>query len=200
MPGWLRWGGNETNLHVFETVLLSDAAQHILLAALLHLASEKELVKDEVRLLEVEDDVQLAHVAVVLVHLLDKAMHNLQRDQLVVRRVDACDEVERGVAAIHDLGVCGSQRLGRHAHRHSEMENEAPLYSMKLHMRVRRASTSCETSFTILALSFGDSVVNHLARRCTQRRKAVRTTGVPKRNRGYADSQLCPAATAGSSI
>jgi hypothetical protein len=33
-------------------------------------------------------------------------------------------------------------------------------------MRVRRASTSCVTSLTILALSLGASVVNHLARRC----------------------------------
>jgi hypothetical protein len=40
-----------------------------------------------------------------------------------------------------------------------------PLYSRKLHIRVRRARTSCVTSLTILALSFGESVVNHLARR-----------------------------------
>jgi hypothetical protein len=32
-------------------------------------------------------------------------------------------------------------------------------------MRVRRASTSCETSLTILALSLGERVVNHLASR-----------------------------------
>ena len=33
-------------------------------------------------------------------------------------------------------------------------------------MRVRRARTSCDTSLTILALSLGDRVVNHFARRC----------------------------------
>lgn len=32
-------------------------------------------------------------------------------------------------------------------------------------MRVRRARTSCETSLMILALSLGERVVNHLARR-----------------------------------
>lgn len=32
-------------------------------------------------------------------------------------------------------------------------------------MRVRRARTAWVTSFTILALSLGDKVVNHLARR-----------------------------------
>jgi hypothetical protein len=32
-------------------------------------------------------------------------------------------------------------------------------------MRVRRASTSCETSLMIFALSLGESVVNHFANR-----------------------------------
>lgn len=34
-------------------------------------------------------------------------------------------------------------------------------------MRVRLASTSCETSLMILALSLGERVVNHFARRCS---------------------------------
>lgn len=42
---------------------------------------------------------------------------------------------------------------------------KVPLYSRKLHMRVRRARTSWETSLMILALSLGDKVVNHFARR-----------------------------------
>lgn len=33
-------------------------------------------------------------------------------------------------------------------------------------MRVLLDSTSCETSLMILALSLGESVVNHFARRC----------------------------------
>lgn len=33
-------------------------------------------------------------------------------------------------------------------------------------MRARRAKTSCDTSLMILALSLGDNVVNHFARRC----------------------------------
>lgn len=48
---------------------------------------------------------------------------------------------------------------------HAPSKSSSPLYSMKLHMRVRRARTNCDTSLTILALSLGDSVVNHLARR-----------------------------------
>lgn len=55
--------------------------------------------------MEVEDDVELAHVAVVLVHLLDVAVDNLEGDQLIVGGVAAGDEEERGVSAIYDLGV-----------------------------------------------------------------------------------------------
>ncbi len=43
-----------------------------------------------------------------------------------------------------------------------------PLYSRKLHMRVRRDRTSWETSLMILAFSLGESVVNHFARRCSR--------------------------------
>lgn len=39
-------------------------------------------------------------------------------------------------------------------------------------MRVRRASTSCVTSLTTLALSLGESVVNHLANRWNIRQEA----------------------------
>lgn len=37
-------------------------------------------------------------------------------------------------------------------------------------MRVRRARTSWVTSLTILALSLGDRVVNHLAKRCKRQK------------------------------
>ena len=74
----------KTHLHVFETVFLSYASKDILLAALLHFTSEEQLIKYEVCLLKVEYDIKLADVAVVLVHLLDVAMHDLESDQLIV--------------------------------------------------------------------------------------------------------------------
>jgi hypothetical protein len=40
-----------------------------------------------------------------------------------------------------------------------------PLYSRKLHIRVRLDNTSAVTSLTILALSLGLRVVNHFASR-----------------------------------
>jgi hypothetical protein len=94
-----------THLHVLQAVLLPYAPEYILLAALLQFASNQELIEDEVGLLEIEDDVQLADVAVVLVHLLDIAVDNLEGEQLVVGRVAAGDEEEGGVSAVHDLGV-----------------------------------------------------------------------------------------------
>lgn len=48
-----------------------------------------------------------------------------------------------------------------------------PLYSRKLHMRVRRDSTSWVTSLIILAFSLGERVVNHLARRCQEKSRKV---------------------------
>ena len=47
----------------------------------------------------------------------------------------------------------------------NEVGRNLPLYSRKLHIRVRLASTSCETSLMILAFSLGERVVNHLASR-----------------------------------
>lgn len=107
--GWLG-GASEhhdrfAHLHVLQAVLLAYTPEHILLAALLQFSSNQELVEDEVGLLEIEDDVQLAHVAVVLVHLLDIAMHDLEGDQFIVGGVTAGDEEEGGISAVDDLCV-----------------------------------------------------------------------------------------------
>ena len=64
--------------------MLTNAPEHILFTALLHLPGQEQLVEDEVCLLEVEDDVQLAHVAVIFIHLLHVAMYDLQCDELVI--------------------------------------------------------------------------------------------------------------------
>lgn len=94
-----------THLHVLEAVLLAYTSQYILLTTLLEFASKQEFVEDEVGLLEVEDDVQFAHVSVVLVHLLDIAVDNFERYELIVGGVTAGDEEERGIATVDDLGV-----------------------------------------------------------------------------------------------
>ena len=62
-------------------------------------------------------------------------------------------------------------------------------------MRVRLDRTSCETSFTIFALSFGARVVNHFARRCRQLCVSQLVTQLGGR-RGR-NVRLCPASRAG---
>lgn len=73
-------GGSSTHLHVLETILRANDTQHILFTAFLHFASEEQLVEDEVCFLKVEDDVELANISVVLVHLLHVAVNDFQRD------------------------------------------------------------------------------------------------------------------------
>lgn len=81
-----------THLHIFQTVLLTDAPKNVLLATFLHLSRQQELVQDKVCLLEVENDVEFADVAIVLVHLLHVSMDDLQGDQFVVSRCASGDE------------------------------------------------------------------------------------------------------------
>lgn len=69
-----------TNLHVLKRVLLRDAPQDVLFAALLELSRQQEFVQYVVCLGKGEDDVELADVAVVLVHLFDVAVDYFERD------------------------------------------------------------------------------------------------------------------------
>jgi hypothetical protein len=55
--------------------------------------------------LEVEDDVELANVAVILVHLLNISMHDFEGNQLVIGGSATGDEKEGGITAVDDLGV-----------------------------------------------------------------------------------------------
>lgn len=99
------YGSRSTYLHVFKTVLCAYDTEHILLTAFLHLASDQQLVKYEVGLLEVEDDVELADVAVVFVHLLDVAVYDLEGDEFIIGGIGGGDEEERGISAVHDFSV-----------------------------------------------------------------------------------------------
>jgi hypothetical protein len=88
---------------------LANTSEDVLLATFLHFASEEKLIEDEVCLLEIEDDIKFAHIAIIFVHLLDKAMHDLKSDELVIGRVYSGDEKEGGIATVHDFGVFDSQ-------------------------------------------------------------------------------------------
>ncbi|KAF5321096.1 hypothetical protein D9619_000776 [Psilocybe cf. subviscida] len=111
----------------------------------------------------------LTHIAKVTIQYLYVAVDDLQRNQLVVVDADPAHEKQGRVASVHDLGVCvaGSQMnaSAQNQQVQSPIDEIAPLYSRKLHILVRRASTSCVTSFTIFALVLGAIVMNHFARR-----------------------------------
>lgn len=78
--------------------------QHDLLTRLFDLACQKDLIEDSVDLVEVEHEVQLAHVPEELVQHFDEEMDRLEIRQLVVVGVDAHAEEQARVSSVHDLG------------------------------------------------------------------------------------------------
>lgn len=76
-----------------------------LLRGFLHLARQEELVQDHVDLVEVEDQVQLAHIAEELVEQLDEEVDRLEVEQLVVIHIDAKGEEQPGITAVDELVV-----------------------------------------------------------------------------------------------
>lgn len=95
-----------THLHLFQPILCANDSENVLTATLLHFASQQQLIQDEVCLLEVEYDVELAHVAVVFVHLFNVSVNNLKGQEFIVGGICGCDEEEGGITAVDDLGVC----------------------------------------------------------------------------------------------
>lgn len=86
--------------------------QHDLLARLLDLACQEDLVEDGVDLVEVEDQVKLADVAEEGVEDLDEEMDGFEERELVVVGVDAGAEEEAGVAPVDDLVVAELDKVG----------------------------------------------------------------------------------------
>jgi hypothetical protein len=93
-------------------------------------------------------------------------MYDFQRDQLVIRVGDRADEEEGCISTVDDLGIYDGPTLIDINPSASDQPGlrvdvelwDAPLYSKKLHILVRLASTSCVTSLTILALALGGRV------------------------------------------
>lgn len=50
--------------------------------------------------------VYLAHIPIILVHLLNISVYNLESDEFVVGRVAAGNEEEGGITSIHDFRIC----------------------------------------------------------------------------------------------
>lgn len=79
--------------------------QHDLLARLLDLARQEDLVQNGVDLVEVKYEVQLADVAEEGVEDLDEEVDGLEVGELVVVGVDADAEKQAGVAAVDELAA-----------------------------------------------------------------------------------------------
>ena len=82
---------------VHEGVVLAYHLQRLLLATLHDEPAYNHLLQNEVCLVEVEDQVQLADIAKVAVKDLDEVMDDVEDDELVVFLLDAGNEVERGI-------------------------------------------------------------------------------------------------------
>lgn len=55
--------------------------------------------------MKVENNIQLADVAIVLIHLFHEAMHDFEGDQFIVGGSATGDKEEGGVASVDDLAV-----------------------------------------------------------------------------------------------
>ena len=65
---------------VHDTIVLLDHLKYLLLARLHDVAPNDQFFKNEVSLVEIENEVQLAHVAKVAVKYFDEVVDHIKRD------------------------------------------------------------------------------------------------------------------------
>lgn len=95
-----------------QLIQMFQPRQHNLLARLLNLARQKDLIEDGVDLVKIEDEVELADVAEEGVEDLNEEVDGLEEGELVVVCVDAGAEEEARVAAVDDLVVAELDKVG----------------------------------------------------------------------------------------
>ena len=78
--------------------------QHNLLARLFNLSRQKHLIKYRVDFVEIEDQIQFAHIPEKLIKDLHEEVDSFKVCQLVIVRIDADTEEESSVAAVDYLG------------------------------------------------------------------------------------------------
>lgn len=86
--------------------------QHDLLARLLNLPGQEHLIENRIDLVEVEDEVELAHVAEEGVEHLDEEVDGLEEGELVVVGVDTRAKEEPRVPPVHHLVVAELDEVG----------------------------------------------------------------------------------------
>ena len=63
--------------------------------------------------MEIEDQIELAHILEVSVEHLDEMMDDIKHDQLIVIFLNACCKVETGVASEHYLVFAPFEEVGQ---------------------------------------------------------------------------------------
>lgn len=71
----------------------------------MHFSGQEKFVENKICFLKVENDIQLAHVSIIFVHLLDVAVDDFEGDQFVVGGSTAGDEKEGCITAIDYFAV-----------------------------------------------------------------------------------------------
>lgn len=99
---FIKQGGNGALVQLLDVL---EPREDDWLGGFTQFAAEEDLVDDHVHLVEVEDEVQLAHVLKEAVQALDKQVDGLKVRKLVVRRVTANGKVETRIAAVDNLVV-----------------------------------------------------------------------------------------------
>jgi hypothetical protein len=79
--------------------------QHHLSTCLLYLARQEDLIEDRIDLVEVEDQIQLAHIAKEGIEDLNKEVNRLEVGKLVVVGIYARAEEEAGVSPVDHFVV-----------------------------------------------------------------------------------------------
>jgi hypothetical protein len=73
----------------------------------------QQLVQNIVRLVEVEYEVQLTHIAKVHVQRFYKEVDDLQYQQLIVAGINTGEKVEAGIALVHELEVTPFHKIAK---------------------------------------------------------------------------------------
>ena len=79
---------------IHEGVVATYLFERLLLRAFHDEAAHDHFLHDEVRLVEIENEVELAHVAEVAVENLDEVVNDVEYDQFIVCLLDAAGEVQ----------------------------------------------------------------------------------------------------------
>jgi hypothetical protein len=86
--------------------------QNNLLARLLNLARQKDLVQDGIYFVKIKDEIQLADVAEEGIEHLDEEVNGLEVGEFRVVGVDAGAEEQARVPPVHDLVVAELDKVG----------------------------------------------------------------------------------------